>query len=164
MTENNFIRILRAFREAEVEFVVVGGISAVLNGVPVNTLDLDLVHSREPANVTRLQPVLANLEAIFRIQPERRITPGPNHLASSGHLNLATRYGPLDLLGTIGRGLGYQDLLPHTVEKEVAEGVFVKVLDLPTLIAIKEELGDDKDRAMLPILRRTLEESRRMGQ
>jgi hypothetical protein len=74
-----------------------------------------------------------------------------------------TRYGPLDLLGTIGRGLAYEDLLPHAVEKEISAGVSVKVLDLPTLIALKEELGGDKDRAMLPILRRTLEESRRMN-
>jgi hypothetical protein len=35
------------------------------------------------------------------------------------------------------------------------------VLDLETLIAVKEELGGEKDLAMLPILRRTLEESRR---
>jgi len=44
-------------------------------------------------------------------------------------LNLITRYGPLDLLGTIGQDLA---------------------------------LGGEKDRAMLPILRRTLEEKRKI--
>ena len=38
---------------------------------------------------------------------------------------------------------------------------FDEPFDLETLIAVKEELGSEKDRAMLPILRRTLEESRR---
>jgi hypothetical protein len=33
--------------------------------------------------------------------------------------------------------------------------------DLETLIAVKEEVGGDKDLTMLPVLRRTLEESRR---
>jgi hypothetical protein len=35
-----------------------------------------------------------------------------------------------------------------------------EVLDLETLIAVKEEVGGEKDRAVLPVLRRTLEESR----
>jgi hypothetical protein len=44
---------------------------------------------------------------------------------------------------------------------DVGEGTLIKVLDLETLIAIKEELGGDKDRAVLPVLRRTLEEKRK---
>ncbi len=39
--------------------------------------------------------------------------------------------------------------------------VRVQVLDLQTLIKVKEEVGHDKDKAMLPILRRTLKESSR---
>jgi predicted nucleotidyltransferase len=76
-------------------------------------------------------------------------------------LNLITRYGPLDLLGTIGRDLGYQDLLPHSTEMDIGGGVRIHVLNLEKLIAIKEELAGEKDRAMLPILRRTLEEMRK---
>jgi hypothetical protein len=37
----------------------------------------------------------------------------------------------------------------------------VTVLDLPTQIAIKEEVGGEKDLAVLPVLRATLEEMRR---
>jgi hypothetical protein len=37
----------------------------------------------------------------------------------------------------------------------------IRVLDLETLIAVKEELAGEKDRAALPILRRTLEEKRK---
>jgi hypothetical protein len=44
---------------------------------------------------------------------------------------------------------------------DVGEGILVRVLDLETLIAIKEELGGEKDRAVLPVLRRTLEEKRK---
>jgi hypothetical protein len=36
----------------------------------------------------------------------------------------------------------------------------IRVLDLETLIAIKEELNSEKDRAVLPILRRTLAEKK----
>jgi predicted nucleotidyltransferase len=71
-----------------------------------------------------------------------------------------TRLGPVDLLGTIGKGRSYQDLLPHAAETELGKGLRVRVLDLETLIAVKEEVGGEKDIAMLPVLRRTLEESR----
>lgn len=43
----------------------------------------------------------------------------------------------------------------------VDEGTLVRVLDLETLIAIKEDLGGEKDRAVLPVLRRTLEEKQK---
>jgi hypothetical protein len=52
-------------------------------------------------------------------------------------------------------------LVPHSVELDISEGLRIRVLDLETLIAIKEELGGEKDRAVLPILRRTLEEKRK---
>jgi hypothetical protein len=161
MPERKLIATLRALREGRVEFILVGGLAAVLQGAPVDTFDIDVVHSRDASNVARLHPVLEALDAVFRIQPERRLKPDASHLASAGHLNLITRYGPLDLLGTIGSDLGYRDLLPHSVDLEIGAGLRIQVLDLETLIALKEELAGEKDRAVLPILRRTLEEKRK---
>ena len=126
-----------------------------------NACDLDVVHSRDETNIGRLLAVLEELDAVYRIQPERRIRPNASHLTSTGHHNLLTRFGWLDLLGAIGRNLSYEDLLPHSAEMDVGDGILVRVLDLETLIAIKEELGGDKDRAVLPVLRRTLEEKRK---
>ena len=163
MPTGRFLPTLRALRDAGVDFIVVGGLAALLDGAPVDTLDVDVVHSRDAANVARLLVVLESLDAIYRIQPNRRLRPTASHLESTGHQNLVTRYGPLDFLGTIGKGLAYADLIPHSAEKDIGEGLRVRVLDLETLIAIKEELGGEKDRAVLPVLRRTLEERRRLG-
>ena len=148
-------------RDSGVDFVIVGGVAGVLNGAPIHTLDLDIVHSRDTANVARLLTVLESIDAIFRIQPERRIKPNASYVSGPGHLNLITRFGPLDVLGSIGRGLTYADLLPHSVEKDVGDGIRVRVLDLETLISLKEDLGTEKDRAILPLLRQTLAEQRR---
>ena len=95
---------------------------------------------------------------MFRIQPERRLRPTESHLSASGHLNLLTRLGPLDLLATIGQNLAYEHLLPHCLEMDIGEGSRVQVLNLETVIALKEELAGDKDIAVLPILRQTLKE------
>lgn len=72
-----------------------------------------------------------------------------------------TRFGPLDLLGTIGTDRGYVDLIEHTSELLVG-GMHLHVLDLETLIEVKEEVGHEKDRAVLPVLRRTLKEGSKM--
>jgi predicted nucleotidyltransferase len=41
---------------------------------------------------------------------------------------------------------------------DIGDGIRVRVLDLQTIIAIKEELATEKDLAALPLLRRTLRE------
>lgn len=38
----------------------------------------------------------------------------------------------------------------------LADGVLIRVLNLETIIALKEQLGHEKDLAALPILRATL--------
>lgn len=127
----------------------------------MNTFDLDVVHAGDPANISRLLEALSDLDAVYRAQPERKLRPTTSHLESPGPQLLLTRLGPLDVLGAIGNNRRYVDLLPTTVEMEIAPGFLVRVLDLPTLIAVKEEVGGEKDIAVLPILRATLEESRR---
>jgi hypothetical protein len=111
----------------------------------------------------RLLAALGELEAIYRGQGGRRLTPEHSHLASPGHQLLTTRAGWLDVLGAIGDDLGYEDFLPRTVEFVTEGGVAVRMLDLPTLIAVKEQAGRDKDKAALPVLRNTLAEQRRSG-
>jgi hypothetical protein len=154
-----FVAILIELRRHQVDFIVVGGIAAYIEGVPVNTIDLDVVHSRNPYNISRLLSALGALEAVYRARPE--LKPDASHLASPGHQLLMTRFGPLDVLGMIGRSRSYEDLLPHADELEVGEGLRVQVLNLETLIAVKEEVAGERDLAVLPIMRRTLEEKRR---
>ena len=163
MPANKPAAILRALRDGGVEFILTGGVAAVLQGAPINTLDVDVVHFRTVSNIERLLGVLESLDAVFRVQPERRLKPTASHLAGSGHLNLITRYGPLDVLGTIGRDLAYEDLLPHSTEMDIGGGAQIRVLDLETLIAVKEAIAGEKDLAVLPILRRTLEERKKAG-
>jgi hypothetical protein len=154
----DFLDILQTFAEHKVDCIVVGGVCAVLHGAPVHTFDLDLVHSRAPENLDRLAQALQELDAYFREHGERRLRPNRSHLASPGHQLLMTRAGPLDLLGTIGNDRGYEELLPHTLAMKVRDDVQARLLDLATLIVIKEQTGRDRDQATLPILRRTLEE------
>lgn len=153
-----FLEILRVLTRHRVDFIIVGGVSAVLHGAPVNTFDLDILHARDPENVARLMSALAELDAVYRISPERRLRPDESHLSGPGHQLLLTKFGPLDVLGMIGKSRTWTELVEHTRSMETEPGMVVRVLDLETLIAVKEELGDPKDVAMLPVLRHTLRE------
>jgi hypothetical protein len=106
--------ILRALGAHGVDYIVVGGVCAVLSGAPVATFDLDVVHSRTRENVQRLLAALKELKACYRTNPEKSLKPTESHLSSAGHQLLMIRFGPLDVLGLIGAGREYQDLLPHT--------------------------------------------------
>jgi hypothetical protein len=161
MAQLRIREILRALRRHEVNFIVVGGISAVLQGAPLNTFDLDIVHSRESGNVQRLILALREMEAVYRLQSQRKLSPSESHLESKGHQLLATKFGPLDVLGEIGHSRSYADLLPLSFEWSPEPGNDVRVLGLETHILVKEEVAAPKDLAVLPVLRRTLEERSR---
>src|SRR3989442_7359420 len=63
---SNYINeILFALTDAEVEFVVGGGVAAVLHGVERGTLDIDLALDMDPANVEKFLQVMHEL----RLQP-----------------------------------------------------------------------------------------------
>ncbi len=161
-TLSDFEAILKALIAAEADYIVVGGVCAVLQGAPVSTFDLDLIYSRQARNLERLERALGDLEAFYREKPE--ITPNASRLDSPGHHLLMTRSGPLDLLGSTVGGADYEDLVEHSEKIDIGLGSPVLILDLPTLISIKEQLGRDRDKAVLPILRKTLEERTRKQQ
>ena len=56
MDLSRFRAILRTLANHGVDFIVVGGIAAVLDGVPAQTFDLDVAHSRAAENLPHPTP------------------------------------------------------------------------------------------------------------
>lgn len=161
MLDEPLVEILRALTRHRVEFIIVGGVASVLQGAPVVTFDLDIMHRRTDENVTRLLAALDDLYAMFR-DDRRRLRPTASHLIGPGHLLLTTAQGPLDVLGTIGAGMTYDTAIDDADAFDL-EQMPIRVLALPRIIASKEQAGRPKDVATLPILRATLDEIRRRG-
>ena len=153
--QNRFADVLRLLVERQVDFMVVGGVAAVLHGAPVSTFDLDVLYSSVEENLPRLADALDRLDALYRDPAGRRIRPDVERLASGGHHLLMTSAGPLDVLGNLGEGWTYETLLPRSGEMQVGD-FEVRVLGLAALVEAKELAGRDKDLAMLPVLRETL--------
>jgi hypothetical protein len=153
--------LIAALHRAGVQFIVVGGAAAQLHGSTLATLDLDIVHRRDPANVDRLLAVLDRLDAFHRYDlMNRRQRPTAEQLLGSGQINLSTSLGPLDPLCELAPGQGYDELMPHS-EVMRDEEIEIRVVDLPTLIDIKSKVGRTKDKLVVADLIVILEERQR---
>jgi hypothetical protein len=147
--------ILEGLINAEVNFILVGGLAAVVQGAPVTTMDVDIVHSRSSENIANLLIFLKSIGAFHRRLDEKIIFPTESDISGKGHNLFSTQLGPLDVLAVIEEGKTYEDLLEHTVDVKF-RGHTIKVLDLKMMIELKKASNDIKDKQRLPILEETL--------
>jgi len=146
--------IIEGLIKADVKFILVGGLAAVVQGAPVTTMDVDIVHNRSSDNISKLFTFLKSIDAIYRRPDNKIIVPKEEDLSGMGHSLFSTRLGPLDVLAFIEQEKTYEDLFKHTIEIEF-RGHTIHVLDLKTLIELKKKSKDPKDKQRLPVLEET---------
>lgn len=148
------ICLFRVLADHGVDYVLVGGMAAVLHGSPTVTGDADIVPSRAAENLRRLSETLEELDARIRsiTDPEGiPFDPRPELLASMTLLNLTTRCGDLDLTFAPQGTEGYDDLVAHAIRFEI-DDLIVPVASLDDVIRSKRAADRPKDRAVLPVL------------
>ena len=145
-------KILRALRDADVRFVLIGGLASQVHGSPSLTLDVDICYDLANDNLDRLASVLADLAAIRRDMPPGVSAPLDERALRAGDVfTLRTRFGDLDLLAHPDPGLDYRLLVEHSIEADILR-VRVQVASLDDLMAMKRAAGRPKDRIELEIL------------
>ncbi len=158
-TELRFDKVLRVLTRNEVEFILVGGVAAILQGSPLTTEDVVYLVSAE--NNLRLAKALEELEAYYLDPAGRHIEPDVSRLASMRLHLLKTSCGRVDVLRTVGKDLAYGDLVERSRVLDVMD-FRVRVLDLETIIETKEHADRPKDRYQLPFLRQLVAEIQRL--
>lgn len=147
--------LLEGLLKADVKFILVGGLAAVIQGAPISTLDVDIVHEMSAENVSRLFAFLTSVEAIYRRPDDKVLRPKEQDLFRKGHALFTTILGPLDVLAFIEQGEGYEKLLPRTVQIEF-RGRSVQVLDIKAIVELKKSSRNSRDRQRLPVLEEIL--------
>jgi hypothetical protein len=150
-----FLGLLRVLNRHGIDFIVVGGVAALLEGAPILTLDLDVLIDLAPQNLERVMAALGEINAHYRDPAGRWIEPDPVKLATLRMHLLLTDLGALDLLTTIGPGLTLAEVRGRTVGYQLGDEQ-VRVLVLAAVIEAKEFANRPKDHAVLPVLRETL--------
>lgn len=149
--EPQLVRLLRSLVEADIEFVLIGGVAAVLRGSDILTRDIDVVHTTTEENLARLAQVLTNLGARLRGTEEADVTIDVPFLRSAERFTFVTSFGPLDLLVAPDGTDGYADLV-RTADEVAIGDVRVLVASIDDLIRMKEAAGRPKDRYALELL------------
>ncbi|MEX0804443.1 MAG: nucleotidyltransferase [Candidatus Binatia bacterium] len=157
MTETDVERLLKALHLEEVEFVIIGGVAAVLQGSAYVTADLDICYSRKKENLEKLSRALASFHPSLRAVPEQV----PFHLDVSAlrsgmNFTLRTDAGDVDILGEV-TGMGNYEQVVTFAEAMEMFGVSCKVLTLEGLIKAKRAVGRAKDLRLLPELEALVE-------
>lgn len=152
--------MLGVLGEHAVGYVLIGGFAAVIHGSPYVTTDVDVVPERSPENLARLSEALEAMHARVWTATEPEGLPfshDARSLAEVNVWNLVTDHGRLDLTFVPSGTSGYEDVSRDAV-RLVILGVEVDVASLADVIRSKEAAGREKDRLVLPVLRRILQD------
>lgn len=155
--------ILRTLSDADVRFVVIGGLAAQVHGSPSLTLDVDVCFALDRDNLERLAGALADIAAVRRGLPVGVTAPIDMRALRAGDVfTLRTRFGDLDLLARPDPFFDHAALVEHAILAEIL-GVRVRVASLDDLMAMKRAAGRPKDRIELEILGALREQIDRRG-
>jgi hypothetical protein len=129
----------------KVDFVVVGGLAAVVHGSAAITRDLDITYAGDADNLERLGRALMGLNARLRgVTDDVPFVPDGRTLRRTRILTLDTPDGAIDLLAHPEGSPGYERLRERALRAELA-GVVVPIASLDDLIAMKTAAGRPKD-------------------
>ena len=157
----DFEGLLEALNTSGVDFILVGGLAAIVHGSARATYDVDVVYARSPANIDRLAGALAPLNPYLRGAPLGL----PFRFDADGirrglNFTLTTSLGAIDLLGEITGGGDYEALVGDTITVSIF-GFDCRCLTLEALIRVKRAVGRPRDLEAIAELEALLEERRR---
>lgn len=139
--------ILRRLVARGVDFVVIGGIAAVVHGSPRITQDLDITFASDPTNLKALGDVLVALDARLRgVQEDVPFVADGETLARVEVLTLDTTAGQLDVLARPSGSPAYAALRRRAFTYDLGDFT-VPVASVDDLIAMKTAAGRAKDLA-----------------
>ena len=141
-----FDELLGRLVQAEVRFVIIGGLALGSWGVVRGTKDCDIVPDPAPENLDVLAHVVAQLGGHVQLQEsllgsERSIA---SLLRAGERALIATRLGDLDVVQGLEGVLSYAELRAGAIDVEVA-GVTVAICTLEHLRTMKRAAGRPRD-------------------
>lgn len=154
-------RLIERLNETGVDYVVIGGMAAVIHGSAQFTQDLDVCYATDGDNLTRLGDMLVGVDARLRgVAEQVPFVPDGRTLARVQVLTLDTTFGKLDVLAAPSGFPGYAALADRAVHTEI-RGIVFRIASLEDLIAMKKAAGRPKDLVAveeLEIIQRMLRE------
>ena len=138
-------RLLSRLVAAEIPFVIIGGLAAVLHGSTLLTRDLDICIPLGADRILRLQAALTDLHPRVRAGAAWiPLTLDPAQAAAVRNLYIQTDEGRLDCLGDVAGVGDFSAVLAQSVELTL-DAFSCRVLGLDALIRAKEATSRPHD-------------------
>lgn len=138
------VPLLGRLIDGKVDFVLIGGLAATIHGASLPTLDVDIMYSAKPANLTRLARVLEALPVRLRGAEDVSVHVDDRLLRHGDRFTFVSPYGDLDVLATSDGAAPYGEVKARAVWLNI--GAYrVPVASLDDLIAMKQGAGRPKD-------------------
>ncbi len=160
--QSGFLEILNALHDRRVDFVIAGGVAAVLHGGSRVTFDLDVVPSLTPDSWETAVDLLWGLGARPRIpEPLERIRDA-EHVRRWRRekgmlaLNFRTPDGSTEVDLLVGESDAFDELKQRAVEVKVDRRTFF-VASIDDLISMKQRAGRPQDLLDIAELRKIQE-------
>jgi predicted nucleotidyltransferase len=152
-------KIVKALTGHDVDFVIVGGVAAVLHGSSYSTTDFDICYSREARNIQALIAALSPFHPRLRgknIPGNLPFRFDAETLRRGLNFTFTTDEGDVDLLGEIQGLGGYAEVLKNSDQIEIF-GASCRVMSLEDLVRAKKAAARGKDLILVKELEALLE-------
>jgi hypothetical protein len=138
-------KFLILLKDADVEFIVIGGVAMVAHGSAQVTFDIDVCYRRTSENIGKICSVLAPFKVKLRGAPAELPFRFDLETVRRGlNFTLDTDLGDIDLLGEVS-GIGnYEQMLPFS-ELKAVDAITCRILTIDGLIRAKKAAGRKKD-------------------
>jgi predicted nucleotidyltransferase len=144
--------LLERLVEADIRFVLVGGLAVNAWGYLRATRDVDVVPDPSTENLEKLDALLRELEG--RVDVDGRLLPSSaisTFLEAGDRTLVVTTLGRVDVLQGLPQIPRYEELNAEAIEVEVA-GLVVRVCSLEHLLSMKRASERPRDRDDLEAL------------
>jgi len=141
--------VAKAIHQHGLEVVMIGNSAAALQGAPVTTIDIDFLFRKTPANIKKLKAIAKELGGVL-LKP---------YYPSSDLFRLMRDEDTLqlDFMATIHGIRSFEGLRSRAKRVDLG-GHSLLVAGLADIIKSKRAAGRVKDRAVIEILKKTLNE------
>ena len=144
------LAVVRALHDRDVEYVLIGGVAAVLQGSPLPTYDIDITPAPGTRNRTRLLTALADLDAT----PLSDTDGAERALGEQRDVSFSTPFGHVDVHHRPAGFTSYAELRRGSHPLQLERDLIVHASSLRDIIRSRFAAGDERQ---LPALEAALE-------
>ncbi len=134
-----FLKLLKALEEHQVEYVLVGGVAVIIHGMARLTRDIDLFIQNTPGNIQNFQKAL---QSIYHDDSINEIT------ISELEKYSVVRYGTpddfyIDIITRLGEAIAFEEIKYEIIEYQ---GIGIKIASPESLYLMKKNTYREKDK------------------